>query len=245
MMQPTKFFIYGFEFRKSIYTIGQNMYEARITITYDLIKKGCNIFKYFRDDNDSAVVYIARSHNVRLNFFDNSGKIVILNKYENSSTNKTDIETALEAVINRLNFDMDYLKRHNKLPKIDSKKRERSPTRNHVISSDTKMNKRPTMTHQEVLPSQVLPTQVPPPQSNVLPSQVISQSTMSAFPGLVIIIEKPTPELVAKLYSMNVNYTLLPEFLIKQMLQIQSSLPPPHMPPPPVPTGAEEGEIVL
>jgi hypothetical protein len=64
--------------------------------------------------------------------------------------------------------------------------------------------------------------------------------TNQVFHGLVAVITQPNPEILAKLFESNIQYKLLPELLINNML-----LPPPSLMQLPFqpPTSFEDGEI--
>jgi hypothetical protein len=223
-----KILIHNYEFRKGINT---SIPEAWVTINYNLLTPKTNLVDLFREDNDVVVRQISAEFNVYLKF--THGKITIRNRRH---SNIHDLEGALNAVMERIKFDMDYLHRKNKLKPTSNKPTSTLPVKQPTPESEPKTTAKPL----SAIPPSLLPNlpsfTTPPPASSIVSNE--------AFPGLVVIIEKPTPEIVAKLYSMNVKYTLMPEFLIKQMLNMQVSLPPPNMPPPQVPSGAEEGEIV-
>jgi hypothetical protein len=228
-----KIFIHTFEFRKSIIDLGNNTYEAYVSISYTLLKDGCDLFKYFRDNNDEVVCHIARTYNVRLHFNKEAGKIKIFNKLSTLQSNYDDIRNGIDAVMERIKIDMDYLSHKQKLPMRNYKKRSHDTHDTHIDEPMKKIQK-------------------------TIPDQ--SQVTQNPFPGLVMVIDKPSPELVSKLFTMNINYTFLPEFLIKQMLNIHNTIPPSIEPSPPpmshIPSGVlpsfvqnpnhnnrEEGEI--
>ena len=133
-----------------------------------------------------------------------TGKIKIYNKVINLQSNYDDIQNGIDAVMERIKIDMDYLSHKQKLPTRNFKKRSHDT---HIDESMKKIQKTIPLQHQTI------------------PDQ--SQITQNPFPGLVMVIDKPSPELVSKLFTMNINYTFLPEFLIKQMLNIHNSIPPP------------------
>lgn len=202
-----KVFIHNFEFRKAILDIGNNTYEAYISISYNLLRDGYDLFKYFRDNDDEVVCHISRTYNVRFHFNKETGKIKIYNKLTNLQSNYDDIRNGIDAVMERIKIDMNYLHQKHKLPIRDYKKR----------SHDTHIDE-PMKKNQKTIPTA-------PQQNKTIPDQ--SQVTQNPFPGLVMVIDKPSPELMSKLFTMNINYTFLPEFLIKQMLNIHNSIPPP------------------
>ena len=207
-----KIFINSFEFRKGIIDVGNNTYEAYVSISYSLLTDDCDLFKYFRDNNDEVVCHIARTYHVRFQFNKETGKIKIYNKVINLQSNYDDIQNGIDAVMERIKIDMDYLSHKQKLPTRSFKKR----------SHDTHIDE-PMKKVQKTIPL----------QHQTIPDQ--SQITQNPFPGLVMVIDKPSPELVSKLFTMNINYTFLPEFLIKQMLNIHNPMPPPPIQPSPPP----------
>jgi len=199
-----KIFIHHYEFRKAIIDNGNNTYEGYVSISYDLLTDYCDLFKYFREHSDEVVRQIARTYNVRLIFNKQTGKIKIYNKIPNIESNYIDLKNAIEATMDRIKKDMNYLYNKNKLPINKYNKRNRD--------NESESNE---LSHkiQKTVPNQ-------------------PQQLQNSFPGLVMVIDKPSPELVSKLFTMNINYTFLPEFLIKQMLNINTAIPPPIQPSP-------------
>lgn len=217
LITQSKQYIYNYEFRKNIFDIGNNTYKGTISVPYKLLTETCNIFKYFRDNGDSEVKYIAYTFNVILHFNFKTARIEIFNKVNNIQLNYKNIESSFDVIMKRIENDMNYLYKKDKLPKREYKKRLLSeietPNDDTLLKSIDKKQKTQPVTQ---------PAAQPAPQP-------------TAFPGLVMVIDTPTPELVSKLFTMNINYTFLPQFLIKQMLDIQQ-LPPPHLPPPQIPS---------
>lgn len=229
-----KVFIHSYEFHKAITEINKNNYEGYVSITHCLLTDKCDLFKYFRDNNDEVVCHIARTYSVRLQFNKHCGKIIVYNKLPNLQSNYSDIMKAIDAVMDRITIDMDYLFRKQILPERQYKKRpfnmnfnideQLNKIQKTISTQPQKQEKQPTTVQPQKLeqkPQQPLPVQ---PQQQ-------QQQEQNPFPGLVMVVDKPTPELVSLLFTMNIKYTFLPEFLIKQMLNIQASIPSPISPP--------------
>jgi hypothetical protein len=227
-----RFYIHDFEFRK---ILNPSSREAWITINYRLLKENCNIIKLFRDNNDIATRTIAKQNNVYLHFEDTRGRIKIVSNNHNDETYH--FQKAINAVIERITDDMDYLKRKNKLPIVGDgvQFHQRPPS---IITG------RPPAPPPPVPPAPAPPAPAPPapappppappplappplaPPPPAIPSSAPPQPALlppaSPLNGLIVIITRPTPEILSKLFTNNIGYSLAPEFLFNQMLQ-----PPP------------------
>ena len=194
-----RFYIHDFEFRK---ILNPSSREAWITINYRLLKENCNIIKLFRDNNDIATRTIAKQNNVYLHFEDTRGRIKIVSNTHNDETYH--FQKAINAVIERITDDMDYLKRKNKLP---------------IVGDGVQFHQRPPsiITGRPPSSSAPLPTPpAPPPPAPPLPPPPAPASPLN---GLIVIINRPTPEILSKLFTNNIGYSLAPEFLFNQILQ--------------------------
>lgn len=221
VLNYTRFYIRDFEFRK---TIDPDQFHAIITINHRILVPSCNLIQLFRDDNDRFTRYMVATYKVFIHFEEHRGRIKIVNNTALTFTKDLHrIEEAIEAIIERFHKDMDYLHRKNKLPSIN---RSRVPP--------------PAPPSAPPPPSSVFPNLPPfplqPPALAQLPAQPPAQSTVppvQGAAGLVAVIYAPTPEILSKLFLNNINYTLAPEFLVRQMLC-------PALPP----AALEEGQIL-
>ena len=187
----TPFYIHGYEFRKGIQYINP---EAWVSVNYKLLTPEVDIFRLFRENNDYMVRQICGDFKVFLKF--TNGKILIKNRNE---VNMHDIEGALNSVVERLKEDMNYLKSKNKLP---------------FRKAHNTVRWVPNTTQ---LPTPIVAPPAPPaPPAIAMPSAPLP--VIQGAAGLVAIVYQPTPEVLSKLFLNNINYTLLPEFLIKQIL---------------------------
>ena len=204
-----RFYIHDFEFRK---ILNPSSREAWITINYRLLKENCNIIKLFRDNNDMATRTIAKQNNVYLRFEDTRGRIKIVSNNHNDETYH--FQKAINAVIERITDDMDYLKRKNKLPTVSDgvQFHQRPPS---IITGRTPSPSAPLPTP-PAPPAPAPPSSAPAPPARVAPPL---PSPASPLNGLIVIINRPTPEILSKLFTNNIGYSLAPEFLFNQMLQ--------------------------
>jgi len=232
VLNYTRFYIRDFEFRKAI---DPDQFQAIITINHRILVPSCNLIQLFRDDNDRFTRYMVATYKVFIHFEEHRGRIKIVNNTALTFTKDLHrMEAAVEAIIERFHKDMDYLHRKNKLP---------STNRQRVPPPAPPPVPPPTSPAPPAPPSSVFPNLPPfpaqPPALAQLPPQVPPQSTADPVPpiqgaaGLVAVIYAPTPEVLSKLFLNNINYTLAPEFLVRQMLF--PTLPPAIL---------EEGQIL-
>ena len=232
VLNYTRFYIRDFEFRKAI---DPDQFQAIITINNRILVPSCNLIQLFRDDNDRFTRYMVATYKVFIHFEEHRGRIKIVNNTALTFTKDLHrMEAAVEAIIERFHKDMDYLHRKNKLP---------STNRQRVPPPAPSSVPPPTSPAPPAPPSSVFPNLPPFPPFPLQPPALAqlpppTQSTVELVPpiqgaaGLVAVIYAPTPEILSKLFLNNINYTLVPEFLIKQML-----FPLPASPP------LEDGEI--
>jgi len=218
-----RFYIHDFEFRK---ILNPSSREAWITINYRLLKENCNIIKLFRDNNDIATRTIAKQNNVYLHFEDTRGRIKIVSNTHNDETYH--FQKAINAVIERITDDMDYLKRKNKLPIVGDgvQFHQRPPS---IITGRPPSSSAPLPTPPAPpppappLPPPPAPPLPPPPAPPLPPPPAPPlpppPAPASPLNGLIVIINRPTPEILSKLFTNNIGYSLAPEFLFNQILQ--------------------------
>ena len=211
VLSYTRFYIRDFEFRKAI---DPDQFQAIITINNRILVPSCNLIQLFRDDNDRFTRYMVATYKVFIHFEEHRGRIKIVNNTALTFTKDLHrMEAAVEAIIERFHKDMDYLHRKNKLP---------STNRQRVPPPAPSSVPPPTSPAPPAPPSSVFPNLPPfppfplqPPALAQLPPPVLP---IQGAAGLVAVIYAPTPEVLSKLFLNNINYTLAPEFLIKQML---------------------------
>ena len=236
-MGYTKFFIEDFEFRKELKN-NSNTFEGWITINYKLIY---SLFSLFREKDNRNVKYLENKYKVQLEFIHNSIKIINTDRgcyYKAINETIDEIIDIFEGDMNYLKSrnrlpPINIHKKNTPSPStttdmhkakdVTITPREQNPV---VFSSSQYeegeiINPVPFSSdyeEQEKL-KQILLQQtqlVPPPQQppQLPPPQQPPQHNEQIFPGLIIVITKPTPKILAELFQNNINYSLIPEIFL-------------------------------
>ena len=197
--------LFGYEFRASIYkNLNTDIYEACISVDYNLLTEDFNLIHYFRSCDDKATTTIERSHNVNISFNSNNGRIIIRTRNIND---KVTLTNAIGAIIAQFRYDMNYAWENQKIEKKvrPITKKITFPTTSVSLAQGARKAYVAHPAHTQVIAAQ------------------------NAFPGLVMVIHNPTPEMVTRFYNDKIIYSFLPEFIIK----IPQLPPPTFISPPP------------
>ena len=245
MTEFTKFFIQGFEFRKYSHTIN-DYYIKSVMITIN-IKLPDLLFSLFCEKDNYNIVNLQNKYTVEIILTDNKVKIINYNPISKSVPN-TNIQNCVNEIIYIFEKDMKYLRRKNKLP-LKS---------NHHNFKQHHYDKPPQERYTPIQEPPPLPQRYTPmPEQSLAPSFMPEESPSSipigpstlqenattyshsdpnaVFHGLVIVITKPTPKILADLFQNNINYSLMPEMFLppiypqmqQQMLMHQQQMQTP------------------
>jgi hypothetical protein len=215
-MPYIKIFFQGFEFRKEIKIIENNKIEGWISLNHIIID---NLLTLFREKNDRNVIYLENKYKVHIKFVHNSLKITNGDNYCKS------IKDTIDEIIHIFEGDMTYLKSKNKLPP-SRKSYNRPPPQPqslpllNIPESTQHIQPSPQVPYstsvQEIEQGEIVSTPQPQQQQQSPPNIQHNNAANNVMPGLIVVIPNPTPKILAELFQNNINYTLIPEYILAQ-----------------------------